>query len=527
MLKNKYISALFLVGVCVIALIAVQLMWISDAFTLKHQQLQKEIKSALPQVAIDFEDALFCHELFTNVKINPGEGLQLLQKQWKTDSTGKNIWQSNAQDTINLYHSNADESLQTFDGLKFYYPSTIQIVIKINTWFDSAEVFNKEGELQNSILDKDPDVESFKKLVSDHHNPKYLFEDNYVDTLISDILIQNDVDLDFEFGIFNKNDELVYKSQNADLNQLENSTLKEELLGNNYFFDPLELRMYLPDESSYLLKGSIVFLVVSILIIITLVFAFFLFARFLLRQVELNQMKSNFVNNMTHEFKTPIANISLALEHIDMQNNSFDSKLKKYLDIIHDENRRMNTNVERILEVAKYSNTKEGQINKEKLFLNDILNEIGANFSLSLEKVGGELQLQTLADNDAIEGDAFHLKNAFSNILDNAIKYNDKKQPIIKITSTSTNEGVKVIFEDNGIGIDKRDLTRIFDPFFRRNTGNVHNVKGFGLGLSYVNRVISMHQGDIKVQSKMGEGSIFIVNLPHKIKKQNYESAKA
>lgn len=255
---------------------------------------------------------------------------------------------------------------------------------------------------------------------------------------------------------------------------------------------------------------------VYVSIIIVLVLLFFGYTiTVILRQKRLSEVKNDFINNMTHELKTPISTISLSSEMILKGDFSKDEeKLKRYATIIYKENKRLENQVERVLNVAKLDQ-EQLVLKKETVDLHELLEEAKDNFLFNQLEQGGEIVLQLEADPSSIYADLVHITNVVYNLLDNAIKYCDKI-PTISVYTSTEKEGVLIRFEDNGLGIKREDLKMIFDKFYRVPTGNIHNVKGFGLGLFYVKLIIEAHHGKIQVKSKLGEGTTFSIWLPYK-----------
>jgi two-component system phosphate regulon sensor histidine kinase PhoR len=227
-------------------------------------------------------------------------------------------------------------------------------------------------------------------------------------------------------------------------------------------------------------------------------------------------MKTDFINNMTHEFKTPIATISLAADSITSPTIiGAPDKIKRFVDIIRQENRRMNSQVERVLQMALIDK-KDVQINLEELNIHDLIQQVIANFSLQIEKREGTLTARLDAERPIIEGDATHITSVIHNLLDNANKYSPEK-PQVTISTRNVPMGVEITVSDRGVGISKEARKNIFDKFYRVSTGNIHDVKGFGLGLSYVKEIITAHKGLIDVKSETGKGSSFILTLPTRV----------
>jgi two-component system phosphate regulon sensor histidine kinase PhoR len=258
----------------------------------------------------------------------------------------------------------------------------------------------------------------------------------------------------------------------------------------------------------------IVSAIVFTLLIMT---AFYLTVRTMLRQKKLSEIKNDFINNMTHEFKTPLATISLAVDAL--RNDKVVSnkeKMSYFSTIIKEENKRMNRQVETILKAALLDK-QEVQLLLRPLHTHQVIKDVVANFTLQLEEKNGKAELLLNAENDFIDADEVHFSNLINNLIDNAIKYCKEDQPpIIKISTESTVKSLLIVIEDNGIGMNKETAKRVFEKFYRAHTGNIHNVKGFGLGLSYVKTMVEAHGGEIKVDSILGKGSTFTIELPLK-----------
>ncbi len=233
----------------------------------------------------------------------------------------------------------------------------------------------------------------------------------------------------------------------------------------------------------------------------------------ILRQKRLSEIKTDFINNMTHELKTPIATIALSSEMLLRNDFSNDEeKLKRYAGIIHKENKRLETQVERVLNVAKLD--KEHLVlSKELMDIHELLEEAQENINFNQSEQGVKVELNLNAESGAINADPVHITNVIYNLLDNAVKYCEII-PEIKVSTRTDKKGIVIEFTDNGIGMKREELKLIFDKFYRIPTGNLHNVKGFGLGLYYVRLIIQEHGGTIDVKSQVGKGTTFTIWLP-------------
>lgn len=232
-------------------------------------------------------------------------------------------------------------------------------------------------------------------------------------------------------------------------------------------------------------------------------------------QKRLSEMKTDFINNMTHEFKTPIATISLAADSITNSRIAGDpNKVARFANIIKQENKRMNNQVERVLQMAQIDR-RESKLRLTSVDVHEVIRRAVENISLQVDKRQGSAKAELHASQAVIEGDLTHIANVINNLLDNANKYSPEK-PTIVVKTRDVSSGVEVTISDNGVGLSKEARKRIFDKFYRVHTGDLHDVKGFGLGLSYVKAMVSAHAGTVDVQSELGKGSDFILFFPHK-----------
>jgi two-component system phosphate regulon sensor histidine kinase PhoR len=253
----------------------------------------------------------------------------------------------------------------------------------------------------------------------------------------------------------------------------------------------------------------------SILFTIIIITAFYLTVRTMLRQKKLGEIKNDFINNMTHEFKTPIATISLAVDALKNEKVLQDRQKMSYFSaIIKEENQRMNRQVETILKASQLEK-QEIELNMQPLHVHEVIKDVVDNFALQLQEKGGRAELVLNAINDLVMADEVHFSNMINNLIDNAVKYSKDNVPLlVKVTTQSNGKNLTVKVEDNGIGMSKETVKRVFERFYRAHTGNLHNVKGFGLGLSYVKTIVQAQGGEIKIDSMLGRGSIFILDLP-------------
>ena len=333
----------------------------------------------------------------------------------------------------------------------------------------------------------------------------------------------------FEFAIVNNVNSLTFEMQTASFEHTYEKALEDTANSRIVYLDISSLPgseteslvpsesvvVVFPDIKNFIFSSLGWMIAGAILFTLIILAAFYITVRALLRQKKLSEIKSDFINNMTHELKTPLATISLAVDAIRNPKVVSDpEKLLYFGNIIKDENKRMNKQVETILQAALLDK-QEVQLRLKELHIHDILAHIGDNFKLQMDEREGKLTIESEAQNDLIEGDEVHITNMLSNLVDNAIKYSKEDvPPVINISTMNYGKYLRVRLEDNGIGMNKETVSRIFEKFYRAHTGNIHNVKGFGLGLSYVRTMVDAHHGKIKVESVPGKGSVFTVDLP-------------
>lgn len=327
--------------------------------------------------------------------------------------------------------------------------------------------------------------------------------------------------LKFEFAIL---------SPNGDIEMLSNGFEKAsfDTAVNKPFYIPIlpdepltldemasyeQLIIFIPHYQQQVWASLRWIIIGAALFMMIIIAAFYVTVRSLLNQKKLSEIKSDFINNMTHEFKTPLATISLAVDALKNEKVLANpEKLEYFRSIIKEENVRMNKHVETILQAA-LMDRQELKLNQEPIHMHEMLEQVLDTYQLQLESKNGEVQTLFNAKNDLVSVDEVHFGNLLSNLIDNAIKYSNETI-LIKVSTHSTSKQLIIRIEDNGIGMSKETVKRIFEKFYRAHTGNLHNVKGFGLGMSYVKTVIDAHKGKMRVESTLGKGSIFTIEIP-------------
>ena len=376
------------------------------------------------------------------------------------------------------------------------------------------EKFRQDFSRSKTILDQAVFrwlKESEGKDISERVNFEEL---NYV---IEKFLVSNGVDLPFLYSVNDKRGRAVYMA-NKDITPSSGFISKNNVYTQRFFpSEESNREMYLqvtfPTKRDFILN-SLNLLLPSFVLILVVLGIFVMALIIIFRQKQVNTVKNDFVNNMTHELKTPISSISLAAQMLkDPSVGMTPALFTNLAKVINDESKRLEFMVEKVLQMAVFD--------KEKSFLK--LKDIGANklisgivssFSLKVTNKGGQIISNFKATNDEVFVDEVHFTNVIFNLMDNALKYSSDKPLILTVETWNDKENLCISIEDNGIGIVKDELKRIFEKFYRVSTGNLHNVKGFGLGLAYVKKIITEHRGSIKVESELGIGTKFIISIP-------------
>ena len=336
-------------------------------------------------------------------------------------------------------------------------------------------------------------------------------------TLLASLLMQyidyHKLDPDFEYAILKtSNDSIIYSSTEIISKSLKKDCHKACLscLWKEEFF---HLEVYFPSQRKVVLVEMSVWLVFTAIFFLILIFTFMYIINTIIKQKKLSEIKNDFINNMTHEFKTPISTISLASEVL-LQTNADASpeRIKKYLKIIYDENIRMRGQVDRVLQVARLDRD-EFSLTKSEFDLHRLVRNTVQHLCFDQCEEVTTVNYHFDADQFILNADEMHIKNVVTNLVDNAIKYSSNGTSL-NIQTNNKQEGIILSIEDDGIGMSKETIKHIFDKFYRIPTGNIHNVKGFGLGLYYVKNMVDAHGGHIEVKSEINKGSRFDIYLP-------------
>ena len=526
MSKKVFVFLLFMMSISLIGIIFIQSFFIIQNYEGNNSQFTSNVNYVLNQTSSMTERI----EFRRYVK----KFRDLINSETKVDTTSiKNLYIINEdpknRETI-VYRNGVIEENLVIPKTKSYYDDFFNVItdkdnISITRLSNEREekIFSNQRIDNNSLSSE----EFLMKVGRISKSKEVLFETAYNDLAkrnsieerigdngrFKELLDSNfkkmNIDLAFEYAIFNKDSITKVKSENF---ENSNSQYKSIIFKDENNTSDYTLRVAFPDKTPFLISSVISLIITSVIFTSIIIIAYITTILLLLRQRQISRIKTDFINNMTHEFKTPIATINLALSAIKNPKTIIDKKkVKKYLKMIYDENNRMHDQVENVLMISHLEKN-ELNIEKSRHDLNDIINLAISHLSLIAESKNGNITFNKDAGNTQIVGNETHLINVFVNILDNAIKYNNDR-PEILINTKNINDRVIVDIIDNGIGMSKSVQSKIFDKFYRKQTGDVHDVKGHGLGLAYVKKIIDFHNGDINVKSILGEGSTFSIQL--------------
>ena len=385
---------------------------------------------------------------------------------------------------------------------------------------------DRQAQIQAKLVQEKSERQDLEKVLQKTQLAKEVFSDflfkerpilqriqpGYLDSLIRKELTDKGVNLDYSFGIQSSPKAWAFTSS-PEIKQ-QKAVFEAALFPNDLHPSKQVLKIYFPDSAAFIWQTMGLSLAGSGLLLLVMIGCFYFAVLTILRQKKLALVKNDFINNMTHEFKTPITSISLATQLLqeELKPGKNDSILR-YLGIIKEENTRLGQQVERVLQTAQMER-EEITLKRKSVDMGGLIQQVAEINGPLLDSVNGSIKL-TLSDlPNQMEIDEVHISNVLNNLVDNAVKYSPSN-PKVEIQAHQQDLGVLISVKDQGMGMPKEALSNIFDAFYRVPTGNVHNVKGFGLGLSYVKKIVEAHGGKVNVKSKLGEGSTFEIYLPY------------
>lgn len=534
--KDSIRWMIILMSFAMIALIGFQFHWIYRDMRLGKTNFERNAKFALNSVLEKYLEYQIISKNHVVINTNFNEfSVDSLTEYYFTSPTGDSISKPSFKVKMTENNRNAIKNDQIVELMP--KEGNIRVIIEDvsvegekesvrHRVFENnemvSEIFTGEGTVSKNIkVDRNVSrawawSSSSSEERTTHKEKKIDFE--FLRQEMKTALEKQGLTLAYVFGVYNQSTKkLLFQDtdQVKDSSLIVQSEFRLPLVGHQLHTDEKVLLLDFPNKDEFLLKELSGVLLTSIALIIIVAACFWFAIRTILHQKKLSEIKNDFINNMTHEFKTPISNVSLAIEAL--QNFGMMAKpetTQKYLEIAKKENTRLGKQVEKVLQMALLEK-EEFKLKIKPVSVHEVIVQVVDSFKLQVEQKGGKIEPQLQATNDLLEADELHLTNVIFNLVDNANKYSPH-QPDITIETASTAEGLKIAVIDKGIGIAKDHLQRIFQKFYRVPTGNVHDVKGFGLGLSYVGQIVQRHQGTISVSSKNQQGSRFEILLPFK-----------
>jgi two-component system phosphate regulon sensor histidine kinase PhoR len=507
-----------------IGIILVQVYWFNSSFNNNDEQFKFHVKQVIGNVAekLEKQEAYNFYDRYNKLKDSTGRIPQredimeftLVQKNKKTNKT---IVYSNSIISED-YKINPSFSNRKKDDLKFKnFNSKRTTEVYNNNSIDNSGYqkslipdvkIEKSGNLD--ILDNAQFEISYKDIASAMPIQERVSND-VLTKLIKKELDENGVDTHFEFGVYSNG--LATKIRSENFSYDKDATYSTPIFTDNEGAEKYKLLVTFPNKKKFLLSQLVSITVLSIIFTLIILIAYTSALNQLIRQRQISEIKTDFINNMTHEFKTPIATINLALDAIRNPKIIDDKeKVFKYLQMIREENKRMHAQVENVLRISKLEK-KELDIIKEPIDAQEVIEDAIEHVNLILEDREGTIDLHFAATRTTVLLNDFHFTNVIVNILENAIKYTPGI-PKIEIFTENIKDMLLIKVKDNGLGMSKVAQKRVFEKFYREHTGDLHNVKGHGLGLAYVKQIVEDHNGQVYVESEKGKGSTFIIKIP-------------
>lgn len=503
--KRVIIGIIVLMSIALFGLVALQIYWINNVIRLKEQEFSQNVHSVLKETVARHDQHVKKQLLAGTIKILQGN--QIIVTGRDTIKLGL--------DDINL---NDDAFLESELFALTMPPSMTKNADlndirfrhqQLNQYLHRMREMEKTQQISKAIRVISGEISSQFANMGDRMDLDLLQES------LDDGLQRYGIELDYQFGVMEAGDDSIHTLANqCNKSALENSTYKTELFPEQYFLNPYYLSVHFPKKVNYLLQTIQVRLLTSFVFILIIIFSFAFTVWTIFRQKRLSDMKSDFINNMTHEFKTPITTISLAGQALtDPEIAQEPQRIVRFSSMILDESAKLGNQVEKILQMARMDKG-ELKLKIKEIDLHELVEGITESYLIRFDDTPeAYINVHNEAEHAIIQGDELHIGNLIDNLIDNAVKY-CQDYPQVDITTRNVKDGVEITIKDHGIGMTKETAKRIFEKFYRVPTGNVHNVKGFGLGLAYVKTIIDAHQGRIAVDSTLGQGTTFTFWLP-------------
>ena len=510
-----------------VAIILVQVYWTYSAWKDKEEEFSLSVIQSLKTVSSQIQDReladyIYAFERLIDSVGTPDESNYTDIFLFMDENISSNLTSFYAygilEEDYNINLSEINLNIENEENVKDLKK------VKTTTILNNDQIFNRENRFASSI-NKLKSVERINIFDQAKYRSAFLDYSSTIPihrrvssielkTLLESELSTKNIKTKFEFGIYNNGLATKIKS-NSYIELQTGPSYKTPIFVNDNGESPYTLVVSFPERDKYVFSSIISVAGLSILLTLFVLVVSTTAVYQIIHQKKISEIKSDFINNMSHEFKTPIATINLAIDAIkNPKTMGKTSKVKDYINVIKEENNRMLSQVEDILLISQLE---KGllPIKMESVNINNIIKNSIYHVNLILQNKKGKIEVEYNAYEPNIIGNFDHLTNVLVNILDNALKYSDNI-PTIKIVTNSTEDDLQINIEDNGIGMDKSTKRLIFDKFYRKESGNIHDIKGHGLGLSYVKKIIELHKGKIELISKIKEGTKFIIKLPLK-----------
>lgn len=501
--KTRFRLLVFFMTLSLLGIILVQLYWVNVSLSNNEDQFKYHIQQVLGRVSVQLEQR------------EREEFYKMYQKF--ADSTSRN---PRREELVAMYTSRnnpggnrqiiySEQVIRDFDDV-FFDKHDVEAYVKSKAAIVENTSSKPDREPGDDKRMFDFKMEGYLKDFREHNDPEKWLSTADLKSIISRELEQSGVNTGFEFAIFD--DGISTKINSGNL-RYEKQMNDHTLFENNDGYTRYRLFISFPQKGQYLLSSIMGITSLSVVFTFIIIIAYVSAINQLIKQKNISEIKTDFINNMTHEFKTPIATINLALDAIKNP-KIFDDKerVQYYLQMIREENKRMHSQVENVLQISKLDK-KELDIMKEAADVNDVLENAVEHVQLLVEARQGTLTTHFEAQRTTALLNDVHFTNVIVNILDNAIKYSPDV-PVIDVHTENVKDFILIKIKDHGLGMTKAVQKRIFEKFYREHTGDRHDVKGHGLGLAYVKRIIDDHNCHIYVESERGKGSTFIIKMP-------------
>lgn len=478
-------------------LLYLQISYVSIILKTRSEQFNETVKQCLHQVsrALELEET----RQYLEDDINRDQNSFLYQNVIITDSKG-GVQQIEMK-------SFSSPNFQPRSALTSQGSKTI-----VNTSKDIQKTLKQRYQYQGGLIDE----VIYNILYTANLKPiQERLDFKKLNVSLKNEFINSGLNLPFVFSVINKDGNEVYRSGKIEGKPLASDIITQVLFPGDPPSKQNYLKVYFPTKKDYI-STSITFIVPSVIFSLILLVTFIFTIYIVFRQKRLSEMKNDFINNMTHELKTPVSTISLAAQMLkDSDITKSPDVFKHISSVINDETKRLGFLVEKVLQMSLFERQK-ATLKLKELDANDLVISVANTFALKVEKYGGTLDVDLEAIDSSIYVDEMHITNVLFNLMDNAVKYRRQEVPLMLMVQTWNENGKLLIsVNDNGVGIKKEYLKKVFDRFFRVPTGNKHDVKGFGLGLAYVRKIIEDHKGSIRAeQNTNGVGTKFIITLP-------------